>query len=49
MDTSERSDEQLQANVAIMEKGEADIRAGRGIDMKDAIRQIAEKLGLKIT
>lgn len=43
------SEEQLRANVAAMEYGEADIKAGRGVDMKDAIQEIAKKHGLNIT
>ena len=43
------SDAQLRENVAAMECGEAEIEAGGGQDMKDAIVEIAGKYDLNIT
>ena len=42
------NDEQIRENVAAMERGEAEIAAGDGHNMKDAIVEIAEKYELDI-
>lgn len=42
------TEEQLRESVARMEQGEADIEAGKGREMKDALNEIADKYGLKI-
>ena len=44
----ELSDEVLRANVAAMQRGEAEIDAGGGQDMKDAIVEIADKYNLNV-
>lgn len=42
------TDEQLRENVAAMERGEAEIAAAGGHNMKDAIVEIADKYELDI-
>jgi len=43
------SEAQLRQNVAAMERGEAELDAGGGQDMKNAISEIADKYGLDVT
>lgn len=43
------TDAQLRENVAVMERGEAEIDAGGGQDMKEALVEIAKKHDLDIT
>ena len=38
----------LAENLAALERGMADVRAGRGQPMKEALREIADGLGLKL-
>lgn len=38
----------LAENLAAIERGMADVRAGRGQPMKQALREIADGLGLKL-
>ena len=42
------SEVQLRENVAAMERGEAEIDAGGGQDMKEALDEIADKYDLNI-
>ena len=42
------ADTQLRENVAAMERGEAEIDAGGGQDMKEALVEIADKYDLNI-
>ena len=39
---------ELAANLAAIERGMEDVRAGRGQPMKQALREIADELGLKL-
>ncbi len=45
----EVSEAQLRENVAAMERGEAELDAGGGQNMKEALVEIAGKYGLKIS
>ena len=39
---------ELAENLAAIERGIEDVRAGRGQPMKQALREIADELGLKL-
>ena len=39
---------ELMDNLAALDRGMEDVRAGRGQDMKEALREIAAELGLKL-
>ena len=45
---SDEEAKELAENLAALERGVADVRAGRGRPMKEAIRDIANELGLKL-
>ena len=42
------SDEQLAESLAMLRESEADLAAGRTQDMREALREIADKHGLQI-
>lgn len=39
---------ELARNLAAIERGMEDVRAGRGQPMKEALREVADELGLKL-
>jgi hypothetical protein len=45
---SDEEARELARNLAAIERGMEDVRAGRGQPMKEALREIADELGLEI-
>jgi hypothetical protein len=45
---SDKEASELARNLAAIERGMEDVRAGRGEPMKEALREIADELGLKL-